>query len=169
MSKEIIRYPINPDVQIALVDILKAIETLQKIPGNRPFSIDGRLVGDIGEVIAAFDYQLQLEDTLRLPYDASFESDYDRKIQIKATFAGSTLGFKKAYAEQNLHYLGLHFHDNGEYEEVFNGPATLIYDSCSKNNVRLEKGELIGLTLSKLRKIEIPTETMRLPRRHLQP
>jgi hypothetical protein len=42
--------------------IFEGIAELTKAFPNRAFTIDGRLVGDIGEVIAALEYDVILDD-----------------------------------------------------------------------------------------------------------
>ena len=48
----------------ALRLIFEGIDRLRSAFPNKEFTIDGRLVGDIGEVIAALEYDLELFDTL---------------------------------------------------------------------------------------------------------
>jgi hypothetical protein len=43
--------------------IFQGIETLKHASPNRAFTIDGRLVGDVGEVIAALEYDVILHES----------------------------------------------------------------------------------------------------------
>jgi hypothetical protein len=51
---------------------------------NRAFTIDGRLVGDVGEVIAALEYDVTLREVSQPDHDATTPDG--RSVQIKATF-----------------------------------------------------------------------------------
>lgn len=87
--------------------------------GRRKFTIDGRLVGDIGEVMAELHYELILDETSQPTYDAS--TNDGRRVQVKATFKESlTLS-----SVPDL-YLGIKLHEDGTFEEIFNGPGQLI-------------------------------------------
>jgi hypothetical protein len=120
---------------------------------------DGRLVGDIGEVIAAIYYDLELNDVSRHTHDA-ITSD-GRHVQIKATFQ-KPLTFGKT---PDL-YLGLKLNPDGTYEEVFNGPGKMIYD-CSAKRAGIGQ-KLIPVSVSQLRGLnEQVAEADRIPRRRL--
>jgi len=87
--------------------------------GRRKFTIDGRLVGDIGEVIAELHYELILDETSQPTHDATTQDG--RRVQVKATFKESlTLS-----SVPDL-YLGIKLHADGTFEEIFNGPGQLI-------------------------------------------
>lgn len=103
--------------------IFKGIEHLQQAYPklNRKFTIDGRLVGDVGEVVAAIEYDVALDSISRPGYDGT--SSAGRRVQIKATFKDSLT--MRAVPD---YYLGFKLSSNGEYEEIFNGPGSVIYD-----------------------------------------
>jgi len=67
--------------------ILEGIGILQESFSNRKFTIDGRLVGDIGEIIAAAEFDVRLDEISRSRHDG--ETTDGRKVQIKATFKNS--------------------------------------------------------------------------------
>lgn len=102
--------------------IFKGIERLKSAHPHRLFTIDGRLVGDVGEVIAGLEYDIVLDETSQKDHDGHCTSD-GRKVQVKATFKDS-LTFKST---PEL-YLGLKLYPDGRHEEVFNGPGQLIAD-----------------------------------------
>jgi predicted ester cyclase len=66
--------------------VFQGIERLSTAFPNRRFTIDGRLVGDIGEVIAELEYDIKLHDVSQPDYDG-ITSD-GRKVQIKARPSG---------------------------------------------------------------------------------
>jgi len=111
---------------------------------HRNFTIDGRLVGDIGEVIAEIEYELILDAKSRKAYDA--RTPTGRDIQIKATFKDS-LTFRST---QEL-YLGFKLNEDGTHEEIFNGPGQLIFE-----RFKHRKGignELLSFPLKDLREL----------------
>jgi len=105
----------------ALADIFSGIEQLRKEFQGKKFTIDGRLVGDIGEVIAALEYDIDLDDVQRPVHDG--KTSDGKKVQIKATFKDS-LTFKTVPD----YYLGLKLYENGHHEEIFNGPGKAIFE-----------------------------------------
>jgi hypothetical protein len=86
----------------------------------REFTIDGRLVGDIGEVIASLDYDLEIDKVSRAIHDA--RTSDGRQVQIKATFKD-----KLTFRKTPDYLLGFKLFEDGCHEEVFNGPGHLIY------------------------------------------
>jgi hypothetical protein len=128
----------------ALALIFKGIERLKGVFPNRNFTIDGRLVGDIGEVIAALEYDVILHDTSQPGHDG-ITSD-GRRVQIKATFKDQ-LTFRSIPD----YYLGFKLFQDGRHEEIFNGPGRMIYDYYA-----LRKGvgvDLLSFPLAVLRNL----------------
>lgn len=117
----------------ALDAIFLGIEMLKKTYENkRMFTVDGRLVGDIGEVIAERDYELELDKKSKAKHDGTTSQGI--RVQIKATFQ-SHLTYK---GEEGL-YLGLRLNRDGSYDEIFNGPAKLIGKHFSERSGINEK------------------------------
>jgi hypothetical protein len=105
----------------ALKLIFQGISQLKKAFPKKEFTIDGRLVGDIGEMIAALEYDIELFDVLHKGHDG--QTSDGRLVQVKATFKDS-LTFKSVPE----YYLGLKLDEGGGHEEIYNGPGKLIYD-----------------------------------------
>lgn len=105
----------------ALQLIFEGIRQLKKTFPEKEFTIDGRLVGDIGEIIATLEYEVELFDVLCKGYDGRMPDG--RLVQVKATFKNS-LTFRSVPD----YYLGLKLYEDGRHEEVYNGPGRLIYD-----------------------------------------
>jgi hypothetical protein len=100
--------------------VFQGIERLKSAFPNRQFTVDGRLVGDIGEVIAALEYDVTLHEVSKPGHDGTTTGN--RNVQVKATFKDS-LTFKSTPD----YYLGFKLYPDGRYEEIFNGPGRLIY------------------------------------------
>jgi len=76
--------PSRQTIAEALALIFDGIARLKKAFPNRAFTIDGRLVGDIGDIIAALEYDVVLHDVSQPDHDAVTPDG--RSVQIKATF-----------------------------------------------------------------------------------
>lgn len=142
----------------SLALIFKGIESLRAaFNSERQFTIDGRLVGDIGEVIAALEYDIVLDETSQQGYDGTTSDG--RRVQIKATFQDQ-LTFKTVPD----YYLGLKLNEDGTFEEIYNGPGQYIFERYSKR-----KG--VGLVLlrfpaSELKKLQKKVqENEKIPKR----
>ena len=105
----------------ALTRIFGGIEQLRNTFPDKAFTIDGRLVGDIGEVIATREYDVELYQVQQPIHDG--ETSKDQKVQIKATFKES-LTFKTCPE----YYLGFKLFEDGGHSEIYNGPGRLIYE-----------------------------------------
>lgn len=70
------------EITSSLEQIFVGIARLKAAFPHRAFTIDGRLVGDIGEVIAAIEYDLTLDEVQRPRHDA--RTSDGRHMQIKA-------------------------------------------------------------------------------------
>jgi len=105
--------------KIALAKIFSGIDQLRDNFPGKEFTIDGRLVGDIGEVIVQRDYDVDLYKKLVKKNDG-VTSD-GRKVQIKATFKNS-LTFSKIPD----YYLGIKICEDGTYDEIYNGSSKHI-------------------------------------------
>jgi len=142
----------------ALALIFEGIDQLTKVFPKRAFTIDGRLVGDVGEAIAAFEYELTLDEVQQPIHDAT--SKDGRRIQIKATFKNS-LTFRQCPD----YYLGFKLHPNGDHEEIFNGPGRVILERYkSRKGIGVD---LLSFPISELRQLSeaIPAD-QRIARRN---
>lgn len=86
------------------------------------FALDGRLVGDIGELIAAEVFCLDLLGTRSKNVDAVTNDAPPRRVQIKATFQDHTLSIKHG----SDYFVGLQLNDSGQFRVVYNGPASTV-------------------------------------------
>ncbi len=137
------------EIKNALFLIFKGIELLQKKYPNRKFTIDGRLVGDIGEILAAENYDIELDLKSQPKHDGTL---YDgKRVQIKATFK-NTLTIK----EIPEYYLGLKINKDGTFEEIYNGPGKMIEEKFSNRSALGKK--LINLPNSVLMKLSAEIE-----------
>jgi len=131
-------------IELALKQITGAIACLNIEFPHRKFTMDGRLVGDLGEVIADLHYDIVLDETSRAVHDA--KTSEGRDVQIKATFKDHL-----TFGKIPQLYLGLRLHPNGHHEEIYNGPGKLIAEHFKH---RANIGEkLISLSVKQLKSL----------------
>lgn len=150
---------IHQKITEALASLFSAVAMLQEAYPGKPFTLDGRLVGDIGEVIASLAYQITLNEGLTKHHDAV--SDDGRNVQIKATFS-TNLTFPVHHVPD--YYLGIKLNRDGTFEEVYNGPGELIRQQLAGRKPTTTG--LHGGLMPMLKRInsQVP-ESMRVPRR----
>ena len=147
-------------IKEALTLIFQGIERLHEAFPRRAFTIDGRLVGDIGEVIAELEYDLTLDEVSVPDHDAQMRNG--RRVQIKATFKDSL-----TFTTCPDYYLGFKLYPDGRFEEVFNGPGTLILEKFSHRKDIGKK--LLSFPIKGLRALSDQVNVAdRVPRRKVQ-
>ncbi|WP_425422020.1 DUF6998 domain-containing protein [Phaeodactylibacter xiamenensis] len=105
--------------------LLKIQETLCEEEPRKRFTIDGNIIGDIGEIMAEKFYQIALHKKQKKTSDA-FTTDQDKiPVQIKCSFIGTRYTYRK-YSGQDILYLALQIHPNGDIEEIYNGDNNYI-------------------------------------------
>jgi hypothetical protein len=144
-------------IENALNQIFTGIRGLQFAHPGKQFTIDGRLVGDLGEMFAELHYDLTIDEIQQERHDGTTSGG--TRVQVKATFKDS-LTFRKP---PEL-YLGLKLHEDGSFEEVFNGPPDII---CAEYGHRKGfKTELLSFPIKRLRELSSQiSESKRVPRR----
>lgn len=148
----------NKLIKKALGQIFSGIRGLHEAHPNKQFTIDGRLVGDLGEMFAAVYYDVIIDPVQQADHDG--ETSDGSRVQVKATFKDS-LTFKR---RPEL-YLGIKLYEDGRFEEIYNGPPDLI---CAEYGHRKGFGEnLLSFPIKRLRELgsQIP-ESKRIPRKN---
>lgn len=139
--------------------MLLVVEQLRNEYPKRRFTLDGRLVGDLGEVLVEGEYDVELFEGLVKHHDAMTHDG--RQPQIKATMqTGLT------FPVDNVpdYYLGIKIHPDGTFTEIFNGPG-LIAAKAVKNRAPT-KTNLHYITINALKLLnEEVQESDRIPRR----
>lgn len=101
--------------------VFKGIECMRSAYPHRRFTVDGRLVGDIGEIIAQLEYDVTLDVVSQRHYDGITTDG--RRVQVKATFKDSL-----TFSTTPDFYLGFKLYPDGRHDEVYNGPGQPIYE-----------------------------------------
>jgi len=109
------RAAINEALQL----IFSGIAKLKDRFPSKAFTVDTRLVGDIGEVIAALEHAISLYEVQTPAHDGVTSGG--RKVQVKDTFKKHLT----MTAVPDL-YLGMQLKQDGSHVEIYNGPGSLI-------------------------------------------
>lgn len=131
-------------IKEGLAEIFSGIAKLKAGYGHRHFTIDGKLVGDIGEVIAEQEFDIKLTDKSKTGYDAHMR-DF-RRVEVKATFQ-TTLLFRSIPD----YCIGLKLSRDGSHEVVFNGPGRYIAEGFP-DKVPHAKNQ-VGYTINQLARV----------------
>lgn len=147
------------EIHQAVKDMLQIVEKLQKSYPKKQFTLDGRLVGDLGEILVEEDYDLELYEGLEKHHDG--ETPDGRRVQIKTTMKNS-LTFPVDHIPH--YYIGIKVHSDGTYSEIFNGPGSVAWNAVKGR--KPTKTNLHSITLSALEKLnEEVSENDRIPKR----
>ena len=105
---------------------------------GRPFTLDGHMLGSIGELYASYYYGIKLHKPSAETHDGIALDG--RSVQIKIT-QGNSFSFRK----EPEYLIALHLDtQTGEITEVYNGNGRGILDGSSSNRVGISK--LVELT-----------------------
>jgi hypothetical protein len=132
----------------AVSQMLAIVKKLASAYPKKKFTLDGRLVGDIGEVLVEDAYDIELFEDVKKHHDG--ECSDGRQVQIKATMKRS-LTFPADHIPN--YYIGIQIHDNGEFTEIFNGPGSIAWEAV-KGRAR-PKNNLHSVSLEALRKLQL--------------
>ena len=127
----------------SLYSVVKELEE-EFVDENRKFTLDGHLVGSIGEVVAAYAFGLTLYPTGRKGHDA--ESGDGRRVQIKLTGGKSGVGLS---SEPNYLIVLQLYHYT--FRVVYNGPGARVWAECRGPETLRQR----PISLSKLRALDL--------------
>lgn len=106
-------------------ELYKITNELESSYPCRKFTIDGHLVGSIGEVIVAEHYGLELLPNSTETHDAvSSAGEY---VQIKATQIN-----RISISSEPDYLIVIKLFSDGSWEEVYNGPGKPVWDNAGK-------------------------------------
>lgn len=101
--------------------LIHIVHSLEQTFKGRHFTLDGHLVGSIGEVLASYHYGIKLYEASTAIHDG--EALDGRKVQIKMT-QGDTI----VLSEQPDYLIALYMdRKTGEVQEIYNGPGEIPY------------------------------------------
>lgn len=134
------------DTQKSITEIIRGLfETIreleQRYPG-RKFSMDGHLLGSIGEVIAAEHYHLTLLPNSFKTYDA--KDTQGRLIQIKATQID-----RIAISSEPDYLIVIQITSDGNWSEIYNGNGARVWNNSGK----MQKNGQRPISIAKLKSL----------------
>ena len=147
------RLDVAMEIHNAVRKLLEIVDALHRRYPKKKFTLDGRLVGDLGEVLVEQNYELTLFDGQEKHHDAITHDG--RKVQIKTTMKNS-LTFPCDHTPE--FYLGIKVSSDGTFEEIFNGTGELAGRSIQ--NRKPTRTNLHSISLSALRALnkDVPEE-----------
>lgn len=121
-----------------LISIVKELE--EDFPG-RHFTLDGHLVGSIGEVMEAYYYGIELYAASAVTHDGEIDG---KRVQIKISQQDDIV-----INHEPEYLIVLYLRKNGDVFEVYNGPGKEPWNSASKrdshNNRHMRVNKLMEL------------------------
>ena len=157
----IVNHTIKKPIKFYVKKLLKIVEQMHVEYPQKKFTLDGRLVGDIGEILAAEKYLIELNEGLTKHHDAICIDGTNRKVQIKATMKES-LTFPCDHVPDFL--LGIRIDSLGNLEEIFNGPGKMVKNQLANREVT--KTNLHSISNTTLRNLNKTVRTnQRIPER----
>ena len=123
-------------------ELYKITNELENSYPGRKFTIDGHLVGSIGEVIVAEHYGLTLLRNSTETHDAV--SVAGKYVQIKATQIN-----RISISSEPDYLIVFKLFSDGSWEEVYNGPGKPVWDNAGK----MQKNGQRSISLGKLRSL----------------
>lgn len=136
--------------------LYSTVNELESMFPGRHFTPDGHMVGSIGESLVADAYGLELMTASNKGFDAT--STTGKQIEIKASQARSA-----AFRSEPEHAIVIKILPDGSFEEIYNGPGSLIWRQFSDKP--LPNNGQYQISLNKLKILnEQVVESMRVPR-----
>jgi ADP-ribosylglycohydrolase len=129
--------------QELIVELYGIVSQLESMYNGRKFTLDGHLVGSLGEVYAQENYQLDLYKPSAELHDAITTDGTNRQVQIKAT-QGKQIALSVERAPEYL--LVFSIGADGSFTEIYNGPGQQPFDAAGKEQKTSQK----PIRLSKL-------------------
>jgi hypothetical protein len=143
----------------AVKRLLKIVKQLHEDYPMKRFTLDGRLLGDIGEVLVEQSYDLKLSSGVQRHHDAITPDG--RQVQIKATMKNS-LTFPADHIPE--YYLGIKIHPDGSFDEVFNGRGKTAWKAVKDR--KHPKNNQYSISISALTSLNAEVrEKDRIPRK----
>ncbi|MEQ8422679.1 MAG: hypothetical protein RIB64_21915 [Arenibacter algicola] len=131
-----------------LLDITASLK--ERYKGKLDFSLDGRLVGDIGEALVSEKFDIELYGKNEHRYDG-FHRPTKIKVQIKASMA---YNFSYPYNIDLEHFIAVHLEPDGTLEVLYNGPGKYINKFLKDNNRKSFRDIWTTITANHLRELD---------------
>ena len=123
-------------------DLFETVRELELRYPGRKFSIDGHLLGSLGEVIAAEYYGLTLLPNSYEKHDA--KDKQGRMVQIKATQIN-----RIAISSEPDYLIVIQITPDGNWSEIYNGAGSRVWNNAGK----MQKNGQRPISIAKLRSL----------------
>ena len=128
----------------AINQLLQIVWHLQITHPKKKFTLDGRLIGDLGETLVENAYDVETFERIEKHHYG--ETGNGRLVKIKATMK-KHLTFPASHVPD--YYLGIQIHRVGAFSEVFNGPGDIATRAVKGR--QLPKTNLHGISVTTLK------------------
>lgn len=135
--------------------MIRIVADLEKEFPGRHFTLDGHLVGSIGEVMAAYYYGIELFEASTERHDGI---KGNKEVQIKITQREDIVLSNKSGAPSYL--IVLYLTKEGDVYEIYNGPGEEPWeeskgpDSHNNRHIRVNKLMELDASVAKNRRIK---------------
>lgn len=150
---------VHDEIGVCIEDLLQIVERLRTVYPKKSFTLDGRLVGDIGEALVEQHYDLEVFSTV-VPHHDAVAAD-GKRVQIKATMKES-LSFPIDHVPD--YYLGIRISPDGSIEEIFNGPGSMVAELLARRVPTKNGLHMVGIGGLRKLNAEVPPGE-KIPRR----
>jgi hypothetical protein len=130
------------DVKIQIRKLLDIVRELENDFPGRPFTLDGHLVGSIGEVMAAYYYGIELYAASTPAHDGEIDG---KKVQIKISQQN-----KIAIYHEPEYLIVLYLTKSGDIYEVYNGPGREPWNRAGK----MDRHNIRHMTVNQLMELD---------------
>ena len=146
-------------IQDAVKYLSRIVAQLQATYPKKRFTLDGRLIGDLGETHVGGAYDVEIFEGLEKHHDG--KSSDGRPVQIKATMQRA-LTFPGDHVPD--YHLGIQIHRDGAFSEIFNGPGSIAAKAIE--NQQIPKTNLRRISITTLGRLDaLVSEKDRIPKR----
>lgn len=113
-------------VKLQVQKLIAIVNELEMDFPGRHFTLDGHLVGSIGEVMAAYYYGIELYTASAIAHDGVIDG---KKVQIKISQQDNIV-----INHEPEYLIVLYLNKSGSIYEVYNGPGKEPWDNASKRD-----------------------------------
>lgn len=115
---------VKDSIKLKVQKLICIVNELEADFPDSHFTLDGHLVGSIGEVMAKYHYGIELCTASKENYDGEVEG---KKVQIKITQQDNIM-----ISSEPEYLIVLYLNKGGDIYEVYNGPGDKPWDCASK-------------------------------------
>ena len=147
---------INRDIPSLVLELNALVSELNERykPLGRRFTLDGHLVGSLGEVYAHENYGVELVVSSNKGFDGLCKG---RQVEIKVTQRSEI-----TLSSQPEHLLAFRMRSDGIFEEIYNGPGAPVWDTVKHKPVPSNGQYRISLNVLRKLMLSVSIE-QRLP------